>query len=56
MGRLRLASLRGVVVLLVAGSGCRERAQQVQSEAELKDMVHRMMPLVAQAARLPFKR
>jgi len=56
VGRLRLAPLCGVVVVLVAGSACRERAQQVQSEAELKDMVHRMMPLVAQAAGLPFKR
>ena len=56
MGRLRLAPLCGVVVVLVAGSACRERAQQVQSEAELKDMVYRMMPLVAQAAGLPFKR
>jgi len=56
VGRLRLASRCGVVVVLVAGSACRERAQQVQSEAELKDMVHRMMPLVAQAAGLPFKR
>jgi hypothetical protein len=36
--------------------GCRERAEAVQGEAELKDMVHRMMPVVAQAAGLPFKR
>jgi hypothetical protein len=35
--------------------GCRERAEAVQGEAELKDMVHRMMPVVAQAAGLPFK-
>ena len=56
MGRLtRGASLWGVVLALVAAGGCRERAQAVQSEAELKDMVHRMMPLVAQAAGLPFK-
>ncbi|HWC73567.1 MAG TPA: hypothetical protein VG454_06490 [Gemmatimonadales bacterium] len=48
--------LVGVVLLLVAASACRERAQQVQSEAELKDMVHKMMPLVAQATGLPFKR
>lgn len=56
MGRLtRDASLWAVVLALVAAGGCRERAQAVQSEAELKDMVHRMMPLVAQAAGLPFK-
>jgi len=36
--------------------GCRERAEAVQSEAELRDMVKRMMPAVAQAAHLPFKR
>ena len=35
--------------------GCRERAQAVQGEAELRDMVHRMMPAVAEAARMPFK-
>jgi hypothetical protein len=57
VGRLtRRASLCGAVVALVAAGACRERAQAVQSEAELKDMVHRMMPLVAQAAGLPFKR
>ena len=56
MGRLiRLASLSGMLVAVVA-AGCRERAQAVQSEAELKDMVRRMMPLVGQAAGLPFKR
>ena len=36
--------------------GCRERAQAVQGEAELRDMVKRMMPVVARAAGLPFKR
>jgi hypothetical protein len=36
-------------------AGCRERAQAVQGEAELKDMVHRMMPVVAEAAGLKFK-
>ena len=57
MGRLtRRASLWAVVVVLAAAGGCRERAQAVQSEAELRDMVRRMMPLVAQAAGLPFKR
>ncbi|HEV8264508.1 MAG TPA: hypothetical protein VGQ06_06125 [Gemmatimonadales bacterium] len=53
MGRLSPAAL------LVAGAlaaGCRERAEAVQSEAELRDMVRRMMPLVAQAAHLRFKR
>ncbi|MFN2570791.1 MAG: hypothetical protein ABR537_04135 [Gemmatimonadales bacterium] len=55
MGRLiRLASLGAVGIIGLVG--CRERAQAVQGEAELKDMVHRMMPLVAQAAGLPFKR
>lgn len=55
MGRLtRLAGLGAVVV--VVNLGCRERAQAVQGEAELKDMVHRMMPVVAEAAGLKFKR
>jgi hypothetical protein len=44
-----------LILLVLLAAGCRERAQAVQSEAELKDMVHRMMPLVAQAAGLPFK-
>jgi len=35
--------------------GCRERARAVQGEAELRDMVRRMMPVVAQAAGLAFK-
>ncbi len=53
MGRLsRLAP----VIIVVLSIGCRERARAVQGEAELRDMVHRMMPLVAQAAGLPFKR
>ncbi len=52
MGRLTpLGTLAVVVVTL----GCRERAQAVQGEAELKDMVHRMMPAVAEAAGLKFK-
>jgi len=55
VGRLtRLAGLGAVVV--VVSLGCRERAQAVQGEAELKDMVHRMMPVVAEAAGLKFKR
>ena len=54
MGRLtRLAALAGLVIVVAT---CRERAQNVQSEADLKDIVHRMMPLVAQNAGLPFKR
>ena len=54
MGRLtRLAAL---AALLIVVATCRERAQNVQSEADLKDIVHRMMPLVAQNAGLPFKR
>ena len=57
MGRLtRLASLGAMFVVLVPAGACRERAQAVQGEAELKDMVHRMMPVVAQATGLPFKR
>ena len=53
MGRLtRFAGAAVVVVLTVA---CRERAQAVQGEAELKDMVHRMMPAVAQTTGLKFK-
>lgn len=50
MGRLILIALLG------ASLGCRERAEAVQSEAELRDMVRRMMPSVAQAAQLSFKR
>jgi hypothetical protein len=42
-------------VILIVSLACRERAQAVQGEAELKDMVHRMMPVVAEAAGLPFK-
>ena len=53
MGRLsRLAA----AIVVVLSLGCRERAQAVQGEAELKDMVHRMMPMVAQATGLHFKR
>lgn len=61
MGRLSrraAGSLRGgiVIALAAAGWGCRERAEAVQNEAELREMVQRMMPLVAQATALPFKR
>ena len=55
MGRLtRLAALSAVAV--AANLACRERAQAVQGEADLKDMVRRMMPIVADAAGLEFKR
>jgi hypothetical protein len=53
VGRL---SRLGVVVVVAMSLGCRERAQAVQGEAELKDMVRRMMPVVAQATGLQFKR
>jgi hypothetical protein len=56
----RLIDLTGVALLgaaaVGAGLGCRERAEAVQSEADLRDMVRRMMPSVAQAAQLSFKR
>lgn len=55
MGRLS-RPVAAIVVVLSLGWGCRERAQAVQGEAELKDMVHRMMPMVAQATGLQFKR
>src|SRR2546429_7244481 len=35
---------------------CRGRAQAVQGTADLRDMVRRMMPVVAQSTGLPFKR
>jgi hypothetical protein len=50
-----IAALAGSAVA-VGGGACRERAQAVQSEAELRDMVRRMMPVVSKAAGLPFKR
>ena len=52
----RLTQLAALVYVAVAVFACRERAQAVQSEAELKDMVHRMMPMVAQTTGLKFKR
>lgn len=55
MGRLTRAAGFGVVAAAVA-IGCRERAEAVQSEAELRDMVRRMMPAVSAAAHLEFKR
>jgi hypothetical protein len=51
----RLSRLAAAIVV-VLNLGCRERAQAVQGEAELKDMVHRMMPVVSQATGLQFKR
>ncbi len=54
MGRLSRLTAGAIVVVL--SLGCRERAQAVQGEAELKDLVHRMMPVVSQATGLPFKR
>ena len=53
MGRLTPGALFGVAAMSLA---CRERAQAVQSEAELRDMVRRMMPSVSQNAQLTFKR
>jgi len=53
MGRLIPVAVLGVAAVTV---GCRERAEAVQGAAELRDMVRRMMPVVAQAAQLPFKR
>ena len=55
MGRLTRPAVAGAIIACAA-LGCRERAQAVQGEAELKDMVHRMMPSVASAAGLQFKR
>jgi len=52
----RLTRLAGGVAVLVSVVACRERAQAIQSEAELKEMVHHMMPIVAQTTGLPFKR
>jgi hypothetical protein len=51
----RLTRVGMFAVILIVSLGCRERAQAVQGEAELKDLVHRMMPVVAEAAGLPFK-
>jgi hypothetical protein len=55
VGRLNRAKVAAALVIL-ASLACRERAQAVQGEAELKDMVKRMMPSVAEAAGLKFKR
>ena len=53
MGRLSQIAALGIATGTL---GCRERAEAVQSEAALRDMVRSMMPAVAQAAQLPFKR
>jgi hypothetical protein len=53
VGRLTLPAALAAAGLALA---CRERAEAVQGDAELRDMVRRMMPLVAQAAQLSFKR
>src|SRR6266704_1340639 len=53
MGRLTRAAALGALAVCL---GCRERAEAVQSEADLRDMVQRMMPSVAQSAQLAFKR
>jgi hypothetical protein len=50
-GLTRFAAVGAALLVL----GCRERAQAVQGEADLRDMVHRMMPVVSEAAHLPFK-
>jgi len=55
MGRLTRVAAFGAAAAAL-GIGCRERAEAVQSEAELRDMVRRMMPAVSQAAHLEFKR
>jgi len=52
----RLTLLVGWLAVLVPILACRERAQAVQSEADLKDMVHHLMPAVAEAARMRFKK
>lgn len=50
------AAAWGAIVGAILAGACRERAQALQGEAELKDMVQRMMPVVAEAASLKFKR
>ena len=55
MGRLTIVWALATSAAVFA-TGCRERAQAVQGEAELRDMVKRMMPVVARAAGLAFKR
>src|SRR3989442_7736329 len=45
-----------LVALIAAGAACRERAQEVRSEAELKQVVDQMMPAVERATGLRFRR
>src|SRR3989449_9983083 len=45
-----------LVALIAAGAACRERAQEVRSEAELKQTVVQMMPAVERATGLRFRR
>ncbi len=52
MGGMR----RGIVALFLLGvAGCRERARDVQSQAELEQAVDQMMPAVTRATGLAFK-
>jgi hypothetical protein len=53
VGRLTLPAALAAAGLAL---GCRERAEAVQGDAELRDIVRRMMPVVAQATQLSFKR
>jgi len=52
-GELARAAL---AALALAGAGCRERAQEIQSAAELNQVVDQMMPAVTRATGLTFKR
>src|SRR3989440_2887534 len=45
-----------LVALVAAGAACQERAQEVRSEAELKQTVDQMMPAVERATGLKFRR
>ncbi len=55
MDRLKRAAALAISVAALLPS-CRGRAQAVQGTADLRDMVRRMMPAVAQSTGLPFKR
>ena len=46
----------GLAALAAAALGCQERAKQVESEAELRQAVRRMMPAVERATGLTFRR
>src|SRR5439155_1358686 len=45
-----------LAALIAAGAACQERAQEVRSEAELKQTVDQMMPAVERATGLKFRR